>query len=134
MFIEGIVWRGNPEENMQEVYDRVVPTPYQSPRENRLEAATGKLGGGLGKAVKEATKRGEFTGIINSPIRVRGYGFLTPDNGGSDVYFHVEKNPNADEYRRGTRVAYDIERNIRSGLTYAVNISAIGGKGEWRTI
>ncbi|RED32420.1 cold-shock protein [Paenibacillus sp. VMFN-D1] len=137
MFVEGQVWRGNPEENMQEVYDRVVPTPYQSPRESRLEAAAGKLGEGIGKAIKEATReiiRGELTGTINSPIRERGFGFITPDDGGSDVYFHAEKNPNAEGLRRGDRVAFDLERNIRIGRTYAVNMSVIGGKGEWRTI
>ncbi|PQP85543.1 cold-shock protein [Paenibacillus sp. AR247] len=137
MFIEGIVWRGNPEENMQEVYDRVVPTHYQSPRESEIETAAVKTDKGSGKAVKEATKenkRGELTGTINSPIRERGFGFITPDDGGNDVYFHAEKNPSAEGLRRGTRVAYDLERNIRSGRTYAVNMSAIGGKGEWRTI
>lgn len=113
MFIEHATWLGLPEENMQEVYDRIGPSMGRSTSKNE---------------VGDKPRKGEFTGVIHSPIQLKGFGFLQPDDGGADVYFHIDKNPKAYGLARGTRVAYDLESSLRSGRTYAVNISVIGGK------
>lgn len=74
---------------------------------------------------RKEQKPGEFTGKIAAPIRQRGFGFITPDNGGSDVLFHIRDNPAAETLNRGTRVTYDIKQDIRRGRTLAVNVRPV---------
>lgn len=74
---------------------------------------------------RKEQKPGEFTGKIAAPIRQRGFGFITPEDGDSDVLFHVSANPTAETLKRGTRVTYDLKRDIRSGRTLAVNVRPV---------
>lgn len=103
------VWTGIPNEDMAEVYARVVPTPYKSPT----------------RQAAQKPKSGEFTGTITAPIRARGFGFVLPDHDDRDIFFHVGDSPNAEGLRQGTRVSFDLKRNIRSGKTTAVNVQTI---------
>ncbi len=48
----------------------------------------------------------------------KGFGFITPDDGGKDVFVHV--NGLTDEIREGDKVEYDVEEG-RKGLN-AVNV------------
>lgn len=48
----------------------------------------------------------------------KGFGFITPDDGGKDVFVHV--NGLTDEIREGDKVAYDVEEG-QKGLN-AVNV------------
>jgi len=48
----------------------------------------------------------------------KGFGFITPDDGGKDVFVHA--NGLVDEIREGDKVEYDVEEG-RKGLN-AVNV------------
>ena len=50
----------------------------------------------------------------------KGYGFITPDDGGSDVFVHVN-GLNGSTLNEGDKVTYDVEEG-RKGLN-AVNVS-----------
>lgn len=108
MFIESKPWNGlSDQDSMTEVYSRVVPTPYKCPTR---------------QIAQKPKKGGEFTGTIAAPIRARGFGFISPDSKDNDVFFHIDDNPNAEGLRQGTRVSYDVKRDIRSGKTSAINV------------
>ena len=51
----------------------------------------------------------------------KGYGFITPDEGGKDVFVHI--NGLIDEVVEGDKVSYDVEEG-KKGLN-AVNVKII---------
>lgn len=51
----------------------------------------------------------------------KGFGFITPDDGGQDVFVHV--NGLTDEIREGDKVEFDVEEG-RKGLN-AVNVKIV---------
>ncbi|MCK4921447.1 MAG: cold-shock protein [Bacteroidales bacterium] len=51
----------------------------------------------------------------------KGYGFITPDEGGKDVFVHV--NGLTDEIAEGDKVSYDVEEG-QKGLN-AVNVKIV---------
>ena len=51
----------------------------------------------------------------------KGFGFITPDEGGKDVFVH--KNGLTEEIREGDKVSYDVEEG-QKGLN-AVNVKVI---------
>ena len=52
----------------------------------------------------------------------KGFGFITPDDGGKDVFVHVN-GLNEDSLNDGDKVSYDVEEG-QKGLN-AVNVSVI---------
>lgn len=57
----------------------------------------------------------------------KGYGFITPDDGGKDVFLHISAVERSGMARvnEGQKVSYDIERDRRSGKDAATNIRAV---------
>lgn len=51
----------------------------------------------------------------------KGYGFITPDEGGKDVFVHI--NGLNDDIAEGDKVSYDVEEG-KKGLN-AVNVKVI---------
>lgn len=51
----------------------------------------------------------------------RGFGFLTPDAGGADVFLHVSNAP-TDDLEVGWRLEFEIATNQRNGKPQAVNV------------
>lgn len=51
----------------------------------------------------------------------KGYGFITPDDGGKDVFVHV--NGLVDDIREGDKVSYDVEDG-RKGPN-AMNVTVV---------
>ncbi len=65
------------------------------------------------------------TGIVKRFNKVKGYGFITPDNGGPEVFVHYSK-IQADGYKElieGQRVQYEVEKGDRG--EFANNVVAI---------
>jgi len=52
----------------------------------------------------------------------KGYGFITPDDGGKDIFVHVN-GLNGSSLNEGDKVSYDVEEG-KKGLN-AVNVSVI---------
>ncbi len=52
----------------------------------------------------------------------KGFGFITPDDGGKDVFVHIN-GLNGSSLNEGDKVSYDVEEG-RKGLN-AVNVSVI---------
>ena len=56
----------------------------------------------------------------------KGYGFIAPDDGGSDVFVHATALERAglSGLSEGQKVSYDTEVDSRSGKTAVANITA----------
>ncbi|WP_196889996.1 cold-shock protein [Aureivirga sp. CE67] len=61
------------------------------------------------------------TGTIKFFNDEKGYGFITPDGGGKDMFVHI--NGLVDEVAEGDKVSYDVEEG-RKGLN-AVNVKVL---------
>ncbi len=69
------------------------------------------------------------TGVIKKFFEDKGFGFVTPDEGGDDVFVHVKDNPDLEGCQQGDAVSYDAEWDDRKGKYKGVNLSASGGGG-----
>ena len=55
----------------------------------------------------------------------KGYGFITPENGGQDVFVHISAVQAGESLRDGTKVSYDIGQDRKTGKSKAENVRAI---------
>jgi CspA family cold shock protein len=67
-------------------------------------------------------------GIVKFFNPAKGFGFIAPDDGGSDVFVHVSAVERAglDGLNEGDQVAYELEQDRRSGKLAAVDLQWIG--------
>lgn len=54
----------------------------------------------------------------------KGYGFITPDEGGDDVFVHMNDVSSDSDLREGERVSYEVEETPK-GLQ-ATNVERLG--------
>jgi CspA family cold shock protein len=68
------------------------------------------------------------TGTVKWFNAQKGYGFITPDEGGKDVFVHISAVERAglSGLRDGQKVSFDQETDRRSGKTAAANLRAEG--------
>lgn len=54
----------------------------------------------------------------------KGYGFIQPEDGGKDVFVHISavERSELNSLSDGQRVAFDLEKDRRSGKEAAVNL------------
>jgi CspA family cold shock protein len=52
----------------------------------------------------------------------KGFGFIQPDDGGVDVFFHVSALRDGDDITRGKVVTFEIGVDPKSGKTKAVSV------------
>ena len=64
------------------------------------------------------------TGTVKFFNGDKGYGFITPENGGSDVFVHVSALQGG-TLSEGQRVSYDLGQDRKSGKSKAENVRAI---------
>jgi len=71
----------------------------------RLQTAAGESGASASEA-----PGGEQGGAIVTYFEAKGFGFLRPDDGGRDIFFHVSRLTEglATDLRPGTRVLYEL--------------------------
>ena len=55
----------------------------------------------------------------------KGYGFITPDSGGQDVFVHVSHVQNSSPLRENQKVSYDIGKDNKTGKSRAENVRVI---------
>jgi cold shock protein len=62
------------------------------------------------------------TGTVKFFNQDKGFGFITPDNGGADVFVHVSAVQGGGPLRDGTKVSYDIGQDRKTGKSKAENV------------
>ena len=67
------------------------------------------------------------TGTVKWFNGQKGYGFIQPDDGGSDVFVHISAVERAGmrSLNEGQKVSYELERDQRSGKTSAGQLQSV---------
>jgi cold shock protein len=52
----------------------------------------------------------------------KGFGFIKPDDGGDDIFFHVSALRDGDEISQGKAVSFEMGIDKKSGKTKAVSV------------
>jgi cold shock protein len=65
------------------------------------------------------------TGTVKFFNQGKGFGFITPYNGGTDVFVHVSAVQSGGPLRDGTKVSYDVGQDRKIGKSKAENVRAI---------
>ncbi|OBZ97465.1 cold-shock protein (plasmid) [Pararhizobium polonicum] len=54
----------------------------------------------------------------------KGFGFITPDNGGADVFVHVSALQGSGTLHDGQKVSYELGQDRKTGKSKAENVRA----------
>jgi CspA family cold shock protein len=65
------------------------------------------------------------TGTVKFFNQDKGFGFITPDDGGQDVFVHVSGVISGGPLRDGSKVSYDLGQDRKTGKSKAENVRAI---------
>lgn len=63
------------------------------------------------------------TGTVKFFNQDKGFGFITPDNGGTDVFVHISAVPSGEVLRDGQKVNYDLGHDRKTGKSKAENVT-----------
>lgn len=68
------------------------------------------------------------SGTVKFFNEAKGFGFITPDDGGSDIFVHVSAlgRSGLDTLNTGDQVSYEVEQDRRSGKLAAVELKVTG--------
>ena len=116
--------------------DLKMPSDTKAPTDNWSEADLALIKQGVGdkssKPAQAAAEAGDATGeapsgeqagAVVTYFEAKGFGFLRPDDGGRDIFFHVSRLAEglATDLRPGTRVLYELGMD-RTGKMAASSI------------
>lgn len=65
------------------------------------------------------------TGTVKFFAQDKGFGFITPDNGGPDVFVHVSAVQYGSSLKDGDKVSFDIGQDRKTGKSKADNVSTL---------
>lgn len=65
------------------------------------------------------------TGTVKFFNQDKGFGFITPDNGGQDVFVHISAVESGGPLRDGGKVTYEIGQDWKTGKSKAENVRAV---------
>lgn len=65
------------------------------------------------------------TGTVKFFNQDKGFGFITPDNGGTDVFVHVSAVQDSSPLRDGQKVSYDLGQDRKTGKSKAENVRPV---------
>ena len=65
------------------------------------------------------------TGTVKRFNKIKGYGFIAPDNGGEEVFVHFSQVQMSGykELKEGQRISYDLEKGERG--EFATNVAIL---------
>jgi CspA family cold shock protein len=55
----------------------------------------------------------------------KGFGFIKPDDGGDDIFFHVTALREGDEITQGKAVVFETGPDPKSGKTKAISVDLV---------
>jgi cold shock CspA family protein len=55
----------------------------------------------------------------------RGFGFIAPDEGGADIFFHESSLREGDVVEKGTAVTYEMGTDAKTGRSKAVRVDLV---------
>jgi CspA family cold shock protein len=95
---------------------------------DRPRGGGGGFGGGGGGGRTPGDNVGSGSGTVKWFNPTKGFGFIQPNDGGSDVFVHISAVEQAGlrGLNEGQHVAYDLEADRRSGKTSATNLRVDG--------
>jgi CspA family cold shock protein len=65
------------------------------------------------------------TGTVKFFNQDKGFGFITPDGGGADVFVHVSGLARGGSLHDGDKVSYELGQDRKTGKSKAENVSSI---------
>jgi CspA family cold shock protein len=65
------------------------------------------------------------TGTIKFFNDDKGFGFITPENGGQDVFVHVSALERGGSLREGDKVSFEVGQDRKTGKAKAENVSVL---------
>lgn len=65
------------------------------------------------------------TGTVKFFNDDKGFGFITPDNGGTDVFVHISALERGNSLRDGDKVNFEIGQDRKTGKSKAENVTVI---------
>jgi len=105
---------------------------YRSRSRGRNDRRDDRRGGRDRKDYKSDAPKDGVTGELKKFRDDKGFGFISQNDGGEDVFFHVSEFDGEErDLREGCKMEYDIEFDDRSGKDRAkrVKLAADGGDG-----
>lgn len=65
------------------------------------------------------------TGTVKFFNEDKGFGFITPEDGGTDVFVHVSALQSGGSLREGQKVSYELGQDRKTGKSKAENVRTI---------
>ncbi|GAK72867.1 cold-shock protein [Agrobacterium rubi] len=65
------------------------------------------------------------TGTVKFFNDDKGFGFITPESGGQDVFVHVSSLQRGGSLREGDKVSFEIGQDRKTGKSKAENVSVL---------
>ncbi len=65
------------------------------------------------------------TGTVKFFNDDKAFGFVTPDNGGTDVFVHMSALQRGGSLREGDKVSFEVGQDRKSGKSKAENVSVL---------
>lgn len=65
------------------------------------------------------------TGTVKFFNTDKGFGFITPESGGQDVFVHISAVQPGSLLREGDKVSYEIGQDRKTGKSRAENVSVV---------
>jgi CspA family cold shock protein len=65
------------------------------------------------------------TGTVKFFNDDKGFGFITPENGGTDVFVHVSALQGGGSLREGDKVSFEVGQDRKTGKSKAENVSVL---------